>query len=92
MDSLISRFNDLVDNDYIFIGLVVGLSLLSYLITRFILSNIVSRFFRKTKTQIDDILIDRGLLNRLSFIVPLIVIHLMVEFKFGDIEFIVIKI
>ena len=88
MDVIISRFNDLVDNDYIFIGFVLGFSLLSYLMTRFILSNIVSRFFRKTKTQIDDILIDRGLFNRLSFIVPLIVIHLMVEFKFGDIDFI----
>mgnify|MGYP000294113393 CR=1 FL=1 len=51
-----------------------------------ILSNVVSRFFRKTKTQIDDILIDKGLLNRSSFIVPLFVIHLMVEFKFGDID------
>ena len=86
MDSLISHFNNLVDNDYIFIGLVVGFSLLSYLITKFILSNVVSRFFRKTKTQIDDILIDRGLLNRISFIVPLFVIHFMVEFKFGDID------
>ena len=78
----------LINNNYAFAGTALGLSLLSYLITNFILSNIVSRFFKKTKTKIDDILIDKGLLNRLSHIIPLLVIYIMAELKFEDIDFI----
>ena len=78
----------LINNNYAFAGTALVLSLLSYLITNFILSNIVSRFFKKTKTKIDDILIDKGLLNRLSYIIPLLVIYIMAELKFEDIDFI----
>jgi len=85
---IISGFNNLIDSNLMFIGITIGLSILSYLITKFILLNIVSRFFRKTSTQIDDILIDRGFLNRLSYIVPLVVIYIMVGYKFGDINLI----
>ena len=85
---IISGFNNLIDSNLMFIGITIGLSILSYLITKFILLNIVSRFFRKTSTQIDDILIDRGFLNRLSYIVPLVVIYIMVGYKFGDIDLI----
>jgi len=81
-------WDNLIDNNYAFAGTVLGLSILSYLITNFILSNVVSRFFKKTKTKIDDILIDNGLLNRLSYIIPLLVIYIMAEFKFEDIDFI----
>ena len=81
-------WENLIDNNYAFAGTALGLSILSYLITNFILSNIVSRFFKKTKTKIDDILIDKGLLNRLSYIIPLLVIYIMAELKFEDIDFI----
>ena len=50
--------------------------------------NIVSRFFRKTSTQFDDILIDKGFLNRLSYIVPLVIVYIMIGYKFGDIDLI----
>ena len=85
---LVSSFNNLIQNDLIFISIILCLSIISYLITKFILLNIASRFFRKTSTQIDDILVDNGFLNRLSYSVPLIVIHFMIGYKFGNIDLI----
>ena len=88
ISNIIASFNNLMDSNLMFACLVICLSIFSYLITKFILSNIVSRFFRKTSTQIDDMLIDNGFLNRLSYTVPLIIIYTMVEYKFGDIDLI----
>tara|TARA_Y100000996_G_scaffold159995_1_gene123733 strand:- start:323 stop:1534 length:1212 start_codon:yes stop_codon:yes gene_type:complete len=85
---LVSGFNNLIQNDLIFIFIILCLSIISYLITKFILFNIASRFFRKTSTQIDDILIDNGFLGRLSYSVPLIVIYYMIGYKFGNIDLI----
>ena len=85
---LVSSFNNLIQNDLIFIFIILCLSIISYLITKFILLNIASRFFRKTSTQIDDILIDNGFLGRLSYSVPLIVIYYMIGYKFGNIDLI----
>ena len=85
---LVSGFNNLIQNDLIFIFIILCLSIISYLITKFILLNIASRFFRKTSTQIDDILIDNGFFGRLSYSVPLIVIYYMIGYKFGNIELI----
>jgi len=85
---LVSGFNNLIQNDLIFIFIILCLSIISYLITKFILLNIASRFFRKTSTQIDDILIDNGFLGRLSYSVPLIVIYYMIGYKFGNIDLI----
>ena len=81
-------WENFINNNYGFAGTILALSILSYSITNFILSNVVSRFFKKTKTKIDDILIDNGLLNRLSYMIPLLVIYIMAEFKFEDIDFI----
>ena len=85
---LVSGFNNLIQNDLIFISIILCLSIISYLITKFILLNIASRFFRKTSTQIDDILIDNGFLSRLSYSIPLIVIYYMIGYKFGNIDLI----
>ena len=85
---LVLGFNNLIQNDLIFIFIILCLSIISYLITKFILFNIASRFFRKTSTQIDDILIDNGFLGRLSYSVPLIVIYYMIGYKFGNIDLI----
>ena len=83
-----SGFNNFIDSEPMFIGFVIGISILSYLLTKFILLNIVSRFFRKTSTQIDDVLIDNGFLKRLSYTIPLIIIHSMIGYKFGDVDLI----
>ena len=86
MEHIIAFFNRVIENQYTFILLISIVSFLSYVITRYILSNIISRFFKKTSTEIDDILIDKGFLARLAYIVPLVVIHSMVIFRFGEID------
>ena len=35
----------------------------------------ISSFFKKTSTDLDDILIEKGVLNRLSYFIPLIFIY-----------------
>ena len=49
---------------------------LSYFITRYLILDLfIIRLLRKTNTQIDDILIDKGFFNRLSYVVPLVVFY-----------------
>jgi miniconductance mechanosensitive channel len=48
----------------------------SYFITRYLILDLfIIRLLRKTNTQIDDILIDKGFFNRLSYVVPLVVFY-----------------
>ena len=54
---------------------ILAISFITYLITRYIILRAISNLFRKTSTDLDDILIDKGLFNRLSYIVPLLIIY-----------------
>ena len=60
---------------YIIYLIVVVISLLLYLFTRYIILKSISKIFRKTSTNLDDILIEKGVLNRLSYFIPLIFIY-----------------
>ena len=64
--------------------LIVGF--IVYLVTRYVVLRLISHFFKKTSTDLDDILVERGLLNRLSYLPPLIIIYnlneLIPEFEF----------
>ena len=66
-----------ISNDqlYIIYLIVVIISLLLYLFTRYIILKSISKIFRKTSTNLDDILIEKGVLNRLSYFIPLIFIY-----------------
>ncbi len=66
-----------ISNDqlYIIYLIVVVISLLLYLFTRYIILKSISKIFRKTSTNLDDILIEKGVLNRLSYFIPLIFIY-----------------
>jgi len=46
-----------------------------YIFTRYVILNLFFHFFKKTTTDLDDILIERGVLNRLSYLIPLIFIY-----------------
>ena len=50
-------------------------ALIGYFLTRLIVTKFVIRIFKKTSTQIDDIFIQKGLLNRLSYLVPIAIIY-----------------
>ena len=58
---------------------VIIISFLLYLVTRYIILKSISHFFKKTSTKLDDILIERGVLNRLSYLIPLIFIYNLKE-------------
>ena len=48
----------------------------SYFITRYLILDLfIIRLLRKTNTQIDDVLIEKGFFNRLSYVVPLVVFY-----------------
>ena len=66
-----------VSNDqwYVVYLAVIIISYLIYLITRHIILKSISHFFKKTSTNLDDILIEKGGFNRLSYLVPLIFIY-----------------
>ncbi len=53
---------------------VILLSIISYIITKKILISGVNKIVKKTKTQVDDILINEVVLKRIAYIAPIIVI------------------
>jgi len=76
MEHIIETIKELCENPYFFALIIIASATLAYLITRYlILDFVIIRLLRKTNTQIDDILIDKGFFNRLSYVVPLVVIY-----------------
>lgn len=55
------------------------LAILSYLITRKLILPVVIKIVRKTKTKWDDYFIDRGVINNIAFLIPLITIQIFLE-------------
>ena len=55
---------------------VILLSLISYLITKQYLLKLLSRLIQLTKTRFDDILLEKVVLKRLSYVAPVIVIYM----------------
>ena len=80
------HITDLTSNQWYIYVLILAVSFIVYLITRYVVLKSISLFFKKTSTDLDDILVERGLLNRLSYLPPLIIIYnlneLIPEFEF----------
>ncbi len=64
----------------VFVGLVI---LVDYITKRIILSGIRS-FVRKTKSRLDDILIERRVFHKISHVVPALLIYFTAKFIFKD--------
>ena len=75
MENISQIILELSAQKYIIFTSIIILGIISYLITRYIIIKIIFHFFKKTSTKIDDILIEKGFLNRLSYIVPLLLIY-----------------
>ena len=75
MENISQIMLELSAQKYIIFASIIILGIISYLITRYIIIKIIFHFFKKTSTKIDDILIEKGFLNRLSYIVPLLLIY-----------------
>ena len=76
LNYILSISNDQIHVIYL---IVIVISFLLYLITRYIILKLISHFFKKTSTDLDDILIEKGVLNRLSYLIPLIFIYNLKE-------------
>lgn len=71
-DYILSASNN---QDYMIWIWIVSISFISYLVTRYVILRTISSLFKKTSTELDDILIEKGLFNRLSYVVPLLIVY-----------------
>ncbi len=78
----------MASNQWYIYMLILALSFIVYLVTRYIVIKTISHFFKKTSTELDDILVEKGLFNRLSYLPPLFIIYnlseIIPEFNFFD--------
>ena len=65
------------------LGLLLVFCIISYVITNRILIKIISKFFEKTSTKSDDILIEKGFFNKISNFIPLIIFYNLFNHFFG---------
>ncbi|MAV14601.1 MAG: mechanosensitive ion channel protein MscS [Chloroflexi bacterium] len=76
MQNLLNYILSISNNQmYIIYIIVIIISFLLYFFTRYIILKSISKIFKKTKTEFDDILVERGVLNRLSYFIPLVFIY-----------------
>ena len=85
-----NTFNDNLDffisHNIYFIILVFILVPITFLTSKYFFSTFLTNLFRKTKSQKDDLLADKGLLKSLSFYPPLIILNLIFYMKFGSVD------
>ena len=88
MENFSQYLLDLSEQKYILLGLIISLSFLSYFLMRYVVIKAIIHLFEKTSTKLDDILIEKGFLNRLSYIVPLIILYILFDPLFGSYQII----
>ena len=57
------------------LGILGIVSLGAYWITEKVILTLLTRMFRKTRTQLDDILVNRNIFNRLSYVIPALIFY-----------------
>jgi miniconductance mechanosensitive channel len=86
MNFIQEYISGITSNQWYVYLLILLVGFIVYLFTRYVVLRLISHFFKKTSTDLDDILVERGLLNRLSYLPPLIIIYnlnaLIPEFEF----------
>ena len=77
---------DISSQKHILLIFIFSIGIVSYLAMRFIILKSMFHFFKRTSTQLDDILIESGFLNRISYAVPILIIRDLIENLIGDYE------
>ena len=72
------------ENSIVVLGIFLVICIASYLISNKILIRLISNLFKKTSTKLDDILIEKGFLNKLSNLIPLIIFYNLFNHFYGD--------
>ena len=75
---------NLPENSIVVLGIFSVICIASYLISNKILIRLISNLFKKTSTKLDDILIEKGFLNKLSNLIPLIIFYNLFNYIYGD--------
>ena len=88
MENLSQYLLDLSEQKYILLGLILLLSSFSYILMRYVVLKAIFHLFEKTSTKLDDILIEKGFLNRLSYIIPLVIIYNLFDHLIGSYQII----
>ena len=57
------------------LGVLAVISLLAFYITEKIILTLLTRMFRKTSTDLDDILVNHNVFNRLAYLVPALIFY-----------------
>ena len=57
------------------VGILGIVSMAGYWVTKKVIISLLARMFRKTRTQLDDILVNRNIFNRLSYMVPALIFY-----------------
>ena len=70
---------DISSQKHILLIFIFSIVVISYLIMRFAILKSVVHFFKRTSTQLDDIFIDSGFLNRISYAVPIFIVKDLIE-------------
>ena len=72
-------------------GGILLLSLISYLVTKHYILTTLSKIVQRTRTRLDDMLVQKAILRRLSYIAPLVIIYVF-AYLFPSVEDIVRKV
>ena len=86
MENLSQYLINISENKYILFGLISLFSLFIYILIRYVVLRVIFHLFEKTSTKLDDILIERGFLNRISYVFPLLVFYNLLKHLIGDYE------
>ena len=84
MENLNNYILELTSKTYVLVSIVLIVSILSYVITRYGIVKLILRLFEKTSNKIDDVLIQRGFLNRISYAVPLVIVYNLMDSIIGE--------
>jgi len=70
--------------DSIELVIVLLLAWISYFVVKRILINVFSHLVRKTKTQWDDIVLERKVLNKISYMAPAYIVYLLIPVALSE--------
>ena len=84
MENLNHYILELTSKTYALVLIVLIISMISYAITRYGIVKLILRLFEKTSNKVDDILIQRGFLNRISYAVPLVIVYNLMDSIIGE--------
>ena len=88
MENFSQYLLELSAKKHILLAMILALTVTSYIVMRYVVVKTIFHLFEKTSTKIDDILIEKGFLNRLSYIVPLIILYNLFDNLIGSYEII----